>query len=81
LTALRSGIVKIQLVGAVAAVCIGLAIYGLFVAKGNAFHPLLNNSELLSTLLVVGIFLEIWHLSKLIPLLKRYAKHRQLKRI
>ncbi len=81
LTGLRRGIIKMQIVGMIAAVCIGLAVYGLFVAKGDAFHPLLNNSELLNTLLVSGIFLEVWHLSKLLPLLKRYAKHKQLKQV
>ena len=75
---IRNGIIRMQIIGAIAALFLGLGIYGLYVAKGDAFHPLLNNYELVSAMLVVGIVLEIWHLSQLIPLLKQYAKFKQL---
>ncbi|SER22768.1 hypothetical protein SAMN05421690_101358 [Nitrosomonas sp. Nm51] len=75
---IRNGIIRMQIIGAIAALFLGLGIYGLYVAKGDAFHPLLNHHELVSAMLVAGIVLEIWHLSQLIPLLKQYAKFKQL---
>ena len=74
---IKNNIIKTQFVSMIAVTLIGLGIYGIFVAKGNAFHPVLNNQEILNTMLVVGIVLEVRHFFQLIPLLKRYA---QLKR-
>lgn len=71
---IKNSIIKIHLAGMIAVTLIGLAVYGIFVAKGNAPHPALNNQELLNVMLVVGIFLEAWHLFRLVPLLKQYAE-------
>ena len=70
---IKKSIIKTQFVSMIAVTLIGLGIYGIFVAKGNAFHPVLNNQEVLNTMLVVGVILEIRHLFQPILLLKRYA--------
>ncbi|MCB1983850.1 MAG: hypothetical protein H6936_09645 [Burkholderiales bacterium] len=73
LVEIKKSIIKTQFVSMIAVTLIGLGVYGIFVAKGNAFHPVLNNQEILNAMLVVGIILEIRHIFQLIPLLKRYA--------
>ena len=76
----RSGIIRTQLVGMLAAIFIGLGVYGIFVAKGNGFYSVLNNQEVLNALLVIGIILEVRHLIQLVPLLKRHAELKRLSR-
>ena len=73
LSDIKNSIIRTQFVSMIAMTLIGLGVYGIFVAKGNAFHPLLNNQDILNTMLVVGIILEIRHIFQLIPLLKRYS--------
>ncbi|SET10607.1 hypothetical protein SAMN05216326_11215 [Nitrosomonas marina] len=77
-TEMQNSIVRMQIIGVIPTLFLGLGIYGLVVAKGDAFHPLLNNHEVVYTMLATGIVLEIWHLSKMIPLFKQYAKFKQL---
>ncbi|GJL76910.1 MAG: hypothetical protein NMNS02_30160 [Nitrosomonas sp.] len=80
LVAIRNSIIRVQFVGMLAAIFIGLGVYGIFVAKGNAFHPVLNNQEVLNAMLVIGIILEIRHLFQLVPLLKRHAALKRVNR-
>ncbi|SEM67270.1 hypothetical protein [Nitrosomonas marina] len=75
---MQNNIVRMQIIGVIPTVFLGLGIYGLVVAKGDAFHPFLNNHDVVYTMLATGIVLEIWHLSKMIPLLKQYAEFKQL---
>ncbi|MDR4515965.1 MAG: hypothetical protein MRK00_00985 [Nitrosomonas sp.] len=74
LVEIKKSIIKTQFVSMIAVTLIGLGVYGIFVAKGNAFHPVLNNQEILNVMLAVGIILEIRHIFQLIPLLKRHAE-------
>lgn len=72
--AIRTKTIKIQLLGIPGAIFIGLALYAIFAAKGNAFHPALNNMNIVYTILVVGIVIELVQFVMLIPLWKRLAQ-------
>jgi len=37
-----------------ASVMLGLGLYGKFAANGNAFHPMLNNADVVNSLLILG---------------------------
>lgn len=67
-------ILKLNIVGMPGAIFIGLSLYAIFEANGNAFHPALNNQTFVYSLLAAGIIIEIWQLTKLLPLFKKRAK-------
>jgi len=64
-------ILKLNIPGIPGAIFIGPSLYALFEAKGNAFHPLLNNQNFVYSLLAAGVIIEIWQLTKLLPLFKK----------
>ena len=43
-----------------ASLLLGLGLYGKFAAKGNAFHPLLNDANTVNALLVLGGLGMMW---------------------
>lgn len=67
-------IARTQIIGTPAAMLIGLGLYGLFVASGDAFHPLLNDKNIVYAILMAGLVLEIWQFYLLMPLLKELVK-------
>lgn len=67
-------IVKLQIFGAPGAILLGLGLYGIFGAQGNAFHPLLNDLGIVYGLLATGIAIELWQLFMLIPLWKKQSQ-------
>jgi len=71
LSKVKKEIMKINLIGAPGAIFLGLGLYALFEADGNAFHPLLNNAKFVLFLLVAGAAIEIWQFTKLLPLFKK----------
>lgn len=73
LTAIKRDIIEIQVFGIPAALLLGLGLYGLFAANGNAFHPLLDNRAVVYGMLVAGAVLEFLQMYRLIPLLKEQA--------
>jgi len=64
----------INVLGLPGALLIGLSLYALFGAEGNAFHPALNNLTIVYNMLIFGIAIEAWQLYKMIPLLKKRAE-------
>ncbi len=74
LTAIKREIIKTQLFGIPAALLLGLGLYGLFAADGNAFHPLLDNRTVVYGMLVAGVVLQVLQMYRLIPLLKEQAR-------
>ncbi len=64
----------INLIGTPGAILIGLSLYTIFKSNGDAIHPALNNINLVYSMLVLGIIIEIWQLIKLIPIFKKRAK-------
>lgn len=73
LKAIQRKMVQSQIISAPAMLLIGLALYGLFGADGQAFHPLLDDVTTLYVMLVVGIFIELWQLSVFLPLARKHA--------
>jgi hypothetical protein len=71
---IKKKIVKTQIIGAPGAILLGLGLYGMFGANGNAFHPLLNDKSIVNSLLIVGVAIELWQLYVLIPLFKKQSK-------
>ena len=74
LAAIRREILKTQLFGIPAALLLGFGLYGLFAANGNAFHPLLDDRNIVYAMLIAGVILEVLQMYRLIPLLKAQAR-------
>lgn len=74
LAEIKKGIVMNQVIAAPAAVLLGLGLYGVFAANGNAFHSLLNNQTVVYGMLIVGAILEGVQMMRLIPLLREQAR-------
>lgn len=68
---------RIRMLGTPGAVFIGLGLYGVFGASGDAFHPYLNNQAVVNGLLIAGFAIEVWSVSRLIPM---WRKRRELTR-
>ena len=64
-------IVKINILGVPGAILLGLGLYGMFAANGNAFHPLLNDMNVVYGCLAVGGAIEVWQFIMVLPLLKK----------
>ncbi|WP_126456016.1 hypothetical protein [Sulfuriflexus mobilis] len=71
---IKSKIVKIQIIGAPGTILLGLGLYGMFGAQGNAFHPLLNDLNIVYGLLGVGATIALWQLFTLIPLWRKQSR-------
>ena len=71
---IKREILKTQVFGIPAALLLGLGLYGLFAANGNAFHPLLDNQTVVYGMLVTGAILEVLQMYRLIPLLREQAR-------
>ena len=74
LASIKREILKTQIFGIPAALLLGLGLYGLFAANGNAFHPLLDNQTVVYGMLVTGAVLDVLQMYRLIPLLKEQAR-------
>jgi len=55
LTVLKSKLLKTQLYSFPGSILLGLALYGLFAANGNAFHPILNSQQNLLIILATAV--------------------------
>ncbi len=64
-------LMKIQFIGAIGNILVGLAIYGIWGAQGNAFLPILNNMDVVYSMLVVGIVIIVWQFANYFPLIKK----------
>lgn len=67
-------IVKTQMLGAPGMIMLGFGLYGMFGANGNAFHPLLNDVNIVYGLLAVGAAIQIWQFFKVIPLIIKQSQ-------
>lgn len=73
LKSIQRKMVRSQIISAPAMILIGLALYGLFGANGQAFHPLLDDVPTLYVMLAVGVVIELWQLSVFLPLARKHA--------
>lgn len=63
-------IMKTKRIGYLGTILLGLGLYAIFVAEGNAFHPALNNPNIGYGLIICGALISTWEIAKLIPLWK-----------
>lgn len=57
---LKKEYTQTQIIGAPGMILIGLGLYGVFGAKGNAFHPILNDLNTCYAMLAVGGVIAAW---------------------
>lgn len=69
---LKKEIIKTKLIGAPGMIMVGLGLYGVFAAKGDAFHPFLNDPTNCYGILIVGAVITIWENIKVKKLTKRH---------
>ena len=74
LVQINKKIVLTQAIGTPGAILLGLGIYGMFGANGDAFHPLLNDEIFVKNILIIGTVIEIWQFYVLIPLFKKRSE-------
>jgi len=67
-------IIKIQIIGAPGTIMFGLALYAIFGANGDAFHPLLNDMNIVYTLLGVGLLIMVWEFVIFLKLLGKKTR-------
>lgn len=64
-------LIKIQIIGALGNILVGLALYGIWGAQGDAFLPILNNMTVAYSMMVIGIMILVWQFSNYFPLIKK----------
>lgn len=64
-------LIKIQFIGAIGNILLGLALYGIWGAQGDAFLPILNNMDVVYSMMVVGIMIIVWQFANYFPLIKK----------
>ena len=52
----------------------GLGLYGKFIAKGDAIHPILNNMAVVDTMIVVGVAIIVWCGNRFFGLIKEKSR-------
>ena len=71
---IEQGIIKYAAIDGIATLMFGLGLYGKFAVQGDAFHPLLNNSNVVNGLLVAGALIMAWSGFRLLTLMKAKSK-------
>ncbi len=74
LNSIRKELIKTQIIGAPGMILVGLGLYGAFGAKGNAFHPFLNDLNNCYAIFAVGGAIAVWEGIKVAQLTKRQSK-------
>lgn len=60
--------IQVQLVGVPATIMVGLALYGIFGANGNAFWAPLNDTRVTYNMLGIGAILMAWETVQVVKL-------------
>lgn len=71
---IKKELIKTQIIGAPGMVLVGLGLYGVFVAKGNGFHPFFNNIDNCYAMIAVGGVIAAWETIKVTKLIKRQSE-------
>lgn len=66
-----------QTLGAVAAIFLGVGLYGYFAADPAGFHPALANSLVSGSMIAVGVLLTVLELGIMIPALKERQRQQR----
>ncbi len=72
--ALNKKILFVHIIGAIGSILVGVSIYAIWGAGGQAFHIALNNTDVTYSMLILGIIILIWEMTTLLPLLKERSK-------
>ncbi len=70
---LKKELIRTKIIGVPGMVLVGLGFYGAFGAKGNAFHPFLNNTDNCYAILAIGGIIAVWETIKVVKLTKRQS--------
>lgn len=71
---LKKEFIKYQILGFPGTIFLGLGLYGVFGAKGNAFHPFLNDINNCYVLLGLGGVISIWELFHILRITRKQSK-------
>ena len=74
---LKSKLLKTQLISFPGSILLGLALYGLFAANGNAFHPILNSQQNLLIMLALGSAILVWEFYLVLKIIFRMSAIRK----
>jgi len=67
-------LIKVAIMDIPGVVMVGLGLYGKFAAKGDAFHPFLNNKNNVHIVLVIGAAIMMFSAYKYITLIVERSK-------
>ena len=67
-------IVRVAIIDAPGTIMVGLGLYAIFGAKGDAFLPILNNQTIVTAMLAVGAAIMLWGGFKTISLTRERAR-------
>jgi hypothetical protein len=73
-TNIKKEIIKTQIIGALGTILVGLGLYGVFGAQGNAFLLLLNELDNCYAILVVGGAIVVWEAIRILKLTRRQSE-------
>ena len=65
---LTGKIIKVQIIGSIGPILFGLALYAIFGAQGDAFHPLLNDMDIVYSMLIISCVIMLWEVVTFIRL-------------
>jgi hypothetical protein len=68
--AVQKKMILVQLLGAPGTIMVGLALYGIFGAKGEAFWPPLNDTSVTYNMLGIGAMIIAWETFQTLKLAK-----------
>ena len=71
---IKKELIKIQIIGAPGMILVSLGLYGVFGARGNAFHPFPNSLENCYVVLAIGGVIALWEAIKVIELMKKQSE-------
>ena len=71
------GILRVAVIDFPGTVLVGLALYAIFAADGDAFLPILNNQTVVYVMLAVGAAIMLWGFLRTVALIQERARLRK----
>jgi hypothetical protein len=68
--ALTMKLVRVSMIGSLGWILLGLAIYAIWGAKGDAFLPILNDPNVANGMLILGVVIVAWETRQILGILK-----------
>lgn len=70
-------IMRAQIISAPGSFLVAIALYGIFAAEGDSFHPFLNDIQNCYVVLGVGGLLSVWGGYTLVNAVRKQAQHKK----